>query len=231
MLVLAIESATSQVGVAISGHEGVLASAHSAKDRRHAESLTPQIKFVCEQAHVELSEIGVVAVDIGPGLFTGLRVGIASAKAIAHGLGVPMVGVSSLDLGAFAVQHSTKQIVACYDARRGEVFTATYQSVPGGVQQISAPAVSTPDELASDLVASGAETLVVGDGGIRYREAFQSIAGVELAGDGFAFPSARSLAQLAHPRALREDFVSPEEIVPLYLRVPDAEINWSTRNG
>ena len=92
MLVLGIESATAQVGVAIGGHEGVLASAHSARDRLHAESLTPQIEFVCSQARVELSEIGVVAVDIGPGLFTGLRVGIASALAVAYGLGVPTIG-------------------------------------------------------------------------------------------------------------------------------------------
>lgn len=231
MLVLAIESATAQVGVAIGGHEGVIGSAHSAKDRRHAETLTPQIEFVCRQAGIELSEIGVVAVDIGPGLFTGLRVGIASAKAIAHGLGVPMIGVSSLDLGAFAVQHCTKQIVMCFDARRGEIFTATYRSVPGGVQRVSEPAVATPDELASELLANRGESLVVGDGGMRYREQFASIPGVELAGDGFAHPSARALADLAHPRALREEFVGADEIVPLYLRVPDAEINWSTRNG
>jgi tRNA threonylcarbamoyladenosine biosynthesis protein TsaB len=94
MLILGIESATVQVGCAIGGHEGVLASAHSAKGKRHAESLTPSIQFICEQAGIVLSEIGVVAVDIGPGLFTGLRVGVATAKAIAFALRIPMIGVS-----------------------------------------------------------------------------------------------------------------------------------------
>ena len=229
MLILGIESATAQVGVAIGGHEGVLASAHSARDRRHAESLTPQIKFVCEQARVELSEIGCVAVDVGPGLFTGLRVGIASAMAVAHGLGVPMIGVSSLDLGAFAVEHSRRLIVPCYDARRGEVFSAGYRSVPGGVQRVSDPLVSTPDELAAELMAGSDDVLMVGDGGERYRDQFSGISHLEFAGTGLQFPSARSLVELAHPRALREEFVQPNEIEPMYLRLPDAEINWKTR--
>ena len=76
MLILGIESATAQVGCAIGGHEGVIASAHSARGRRHAESLAPQIQFIAEQAGIGLAEIGAVAVDIGPGLYTGLQVGI-----------------------------------------------------------------------------------------------------------------------------------------------------------
>jgi tRNA threonylcarbamoyladenosine biosynthesis protein TsaB len=231
VLVLGIESATAQVGVAIGGHEGVLASAHSARDRRHAESLTPQIEFVCSQARVELSEIGVVAVDVGPGLFTGLRVGIATAMAVAYGLGVPMIGVSSLDLGAFAVEHSRRLIVPCYDARRGEVFTANYRSVPGGVQRLSDPVVCTPDELLASLMAKSEDVLMLGDGAQRHREVFSSISHVEFAGTSLQYPSARSLVDLAHPKALREEFVLPSEIEPLYLRLPDAEINWKTRDG
>ncbi len=231
MLILGIESATAQVGVAIGGHEGVIASAHSARDRRHAENLTPQIEFVCGQARVELSEIGCIAVDVGPGLFTGLRVGLASAMALAYGLGVPMIGVSSLDLGAFAVEHSRRTVVPCYDARRGEVFSARYKSAPGGVQRVDEPRVSTPEELAADLVASGEEVLMVGDGSERYRDVFSKISHVEFAGTGLSFPSARSLVELAHPRAMREEFVAPNEIEPMYLRLPDAEINWKTRDG
>ena len=231
MLILGIESATAQVGVAIGGHEGVLASAHSSKDRRHAESITPQIKFVCEQARVELNDIGAVAVDIGPGLFTGLRVGIASAMAVAHGLGVPMVGVSSLDLGAFAASHSSRLIVPCYDARRGEVFSAHYRSVVGEVQRITEPAVSTPEELAADLATLSEEVLFLGDGAERYREHFEKISGAEFAGNGLWYPSARSLVELAHPKAMREEFVSPSEIEPMYIRLPDAEINWKVRDG
>ena len=118
MLILGIESSTSQVGCAIGGHEGVLASVHSSRGKRHAENLTPQIEFVCEQARVGLQEISVVAVDIGPGLYTGLRVGVTSAISIAFGLNVPMIGVTSLDLVAYPIRHCHKLIVAAVDARR-----------------------------------------------------------------------------------------------------------------
>ncbi|MEY3617358.1 MAG: hypothetical protein RL726_56, partial [Actinomycetota bacterium] len=84
MLILGIETATERVSVAIGGHEGVLGMFEVTRGRRHAETLTPAIDFVCRQADVALDEISVVAVDMGPGLFTGMRVGLASAKAIAQ---------------------------------------------------------------------------------------------------------------------------------------------------
>ena len=230
MLVLGIESATAQVGCAIGGHEGVLASAHSSRAKRHAEILTPQIDFVRRQARIELREIGVVAVDLGPGLFTGLRVGIASAMAIAHALTVPMIGVASLDLLAFPVRFTSKLIVAAIDARRGELFHAFYRPVPGGVQRVSEYEVSSPDDLASEILAHSEDCLVVGDGALRYHEVFDGLRKVELADFGFAYPNAASLVQLAHAQALREQWVKPWEITPLYLRKPDIDINWATRD-
>ncbi|MDH4171700.1 MAG: tRNA (adenosine(37)-N6)-threonylcarbamoyltransferase complex dimerization subunit type 1 TsaB [Acidimicrobiia bacterium] len=229
MLILGIESSTAQVGCAIAGHEGVLASAHSTRGRRHAESLAPQIDFIRHQARIELSEISVVAVDVGPGLYTGLRVGIASAMALAHGLGVPMIGVASLDLVAWPVRYTRRLIVAVLDARRGEVFHACYRSVPGGVQRITDYRVTPPDELATDLAAVGDDCLLVGDGVLRHADVFSDLRRVEVAERGMAYPNAGSLVQLAHAQALREEFVKPWEIEPLYLRQPDAEINWTTR--
>ncbi|MFN8018251.1 MAG: tRNA (adenosine(37)-N6)-threonylcarbamoyltransferase complex dimerization subunit type 1 TsaB [Acidimicrobiales bacterium] len=231
MLILGLESATAQVGCAVGGHEGVLASSHSSRGKRHAENLTPAIDFVCRQARVELSEISCVAVDNGPGLFTGLRVGVASGKAIAQALRVPMIAVSSLDLLAFPVRFTDRRIAAVIDARRGEVFWAFYRQVPGGVQRVSEPTVGTADELAAELLANGGETLLVGDGALRYAEVLSARPGNELAGGDHAYPSARSLVQLAHARALREDWIRPHEVELLYLRKPDAEINWSVREG
>ncbi|MEM9037407.1 MAG: tRNA (adenosine(37)-N6)-threonylcarbamoyltransferase complex dimerization subunit type 1 TsaB [Actinomycetota bacterium] len=229
MLVLGIETATPQVGVAIGGHEGVLASFHSARDRRHAETLAPAIRFVSEQARVDLEEIGVLAVDVGPGLFTGMRVGLATAKALAHALRVPMVPVSSLDLVAFPVRYCSRRIVAVIDARRGEVFHAAYRQVPGGIQRLTEPVVCTPDELAGDLVAVSEDALLVGDGAIRYADVLSRPVGVEIGERGLQYPSAQSLVQLAHAAALREAFVQPREVEAVYLRQPDAIANWRSR--
>ncbi len=253
MLILGLESATNQVGCALGGHEGVLASAHSARGRRHAETIVPQIQFVAHQARIELRDVSCVAVDLGPGLYTGLRVGISSAMAMAYALGVPMIGVSSLDLLAFAVRHTNRLIVAAIDARRHELFYAFYRQVPGGVQRVSpaevgtpppsrhpggpgvqrvSPAeVGTPDDLASQLLAAGEEVLLVGDGAHRYGEVFSQLQKIYIAGQDLAHPSAASLVQLAHARALREEFVKPWELRPIYLRVPDADVNWKTRHS
>lgn len=231
MLILGIESATAQVGCAIGGHEGVLASSHSSRAKRHAENLVPAIEFVARQARVSLSEISVVAVDMGPGLFTGLRVGVAAAKAIAQALRVPMIGVSSLDLLAYPARFSNRLIVAAIDARRGELFTASYRQVPGGVQRLTAPELVTPDDLASELLASREDVLLVGDGALRYADQLRAQGDVEIVEQGLASPSARSLVRLAHARALREEWVQPSELSLLYLRKPDAEINWVTREA
>ncbi|HLM62995.1 MAG TPA: tRNA (adenosine(37)-N6)-threonylcarbamoyltransferase complex dimerization subunit type 1 TsaB [Acidimicrobiales bacterium] len=231
MLILGITTSTMQVGCAIGGHEGVLASIHTARTKRHAESLAPSIDFLRRQARVDLAEISCVAVDVGPGLFTGLRVGIATGKALAHGLRVPMIGVSSLDLAAFPVRFSPRLIVVALDARRGEVFTASYRQVPGGIQRLADGIVCSPDDLAGDLVATGEDVLLVGDGALRYRDIFAEVGSVDVGDQGLAHPSAASLVQLAHAQALREEWVQPSELEPLYLRKPDAEVNWTTRDG
>ncbi|WP_419837592.1 tRNA (adenosine(37)-N6)-threonylcarbamoyltransferase complex dimerization subunit type 1 TsaB [Candidatus Poriferisodalis sp.] len=229
MLILGIETATPQVGVAIGGHEGIIASFHTTRDRRHAETLVPAIQFLCAQAQMKLSQIGLVAVDVGPGLFTGLRVGLATAKSIAHACRIPMIGVSSLDLTAFPARFSDRLIVSTVDARRGEIFHATYRRAPGGIQLMSAPAVDQPADVAGQLMATGAETLIVGDGAQRYADVLGAVRGAEIGREGLRHPNAGALVELAHARALREEFVSPSEITPMYLRAPDARINWQQR--
>ncbi len=229
MLILGITTSTAQVGCAIGGHEGVLGAVHSSRGRRHAETLTPAIEFLCRQSRVELADVGAVAVDLGPGMFTGLRVGVAAAKALSYARRLPMIGVTSLDLLAFPLRHSRHRIVCTVDAGRGEIFHASYRHSPGGVQRLAEPAVSSPEDLASELEVAHEETLLVGDGAIRHRASFEGIERLELADPGMAHPSAGSLVQLAHARALREEFVGPGEVSPLYLRKPDAEINWQTR--
>ena len=150
--------------------------------------------------------------------------------AVAHALGVQMIGVSSLDLLAFSARHSSRRIVTCMDARRSEVFTAAYRAVPGGVQRITEPDVATPSELCGELVAVKEDVLLVGDGALRYEEDFRGLKHVDFAGPDLAHPSARSLVDIAHHKALREEFVPANELEPMYLRLPDAEINWKTRN-
>ncbi len=229
MLILGIETATEQVGVAIGGHEGVIATFEVARGRRHAEILTPAIEFVCRQADIDIPEIGCVAVDVGPGLFTGMRVGLAAAKALALALRIPVIGISSLDLLAFPCRHTDRVVVPVIDARKAEVFWAMYRQVPGGVQQVSAPTVGPVADLVADLLARSQDVLCVGDGAERYREEIMEGYRCEISAP--VHPSVAALVQLAHAKALREEWVRPGELEPVYLRAPDAQINWATREN
>lgn len=231
MLILGIETATQQVSVSIGGHEGVIGTFEVSRGRRHAETLVPAIEFLCRQTDIDVAEFGAIAVDIGPGLFTGMRVGLAAGKAMAQALRIPMIGISSLDLLAFPLRHADRTIAAVIDARKGEVFYAFYKPVPGGVQRVSDPRVGRVDDLVADLMARGQTVVCVGDGALRYRDEIDGDLRCDFAEQFLSHPSSAPLVQLAHAKALREDWVNPWEIQPLYLRAPDAQINWSTRES
>jgi tRNA threonylcarbamoyladenosine biosynthesis protein TsaB len=224
LLVLGVDTSTPVTSVAVGADAGPLAAVAVRNDRAHAELLAPLVAWTLEHAGVEGSSLGGVAVGVGPGLFTGLRVGVSGAKALAHAWRLPMVAVPSLDLLAFAQRHVKRTICAMIDARRGEVFTALYRPVHGGVVRVTDYQVIRPDQLAAGLQARGGSMLLCGDGALRYHGVFERLGeDVELTGSDRAAPSAVALVELALPRFLREEFTNPFDVSPLYLRRPDVD--------
>ena len=234
MIVLGFDTATHATAVGLRLRDGRTLEARDDPDARahpgHATRLLALAAELLAEAGLRWSALDRIAVGVGPGRFTGLRVGIATAKALAQTLRLPMIGVSSLDLLAFRVRYTNRLIVAVLDARRGEVFYAFYRQVPGGAQRLSDYTLGKPEDLAWELLAKGEECLVVGDGALRYPSVFAEVARTEFGEMGTAYPSAAALVELAHPQAIREEFVPSWELRPLYLRKADAEINWETRD-
>ena len=166
MLILGIETATQQVSVAIGGHEGVLGMFEVSRGRRHAETLTPAIEFLCRQTDIEIAEFGAIAVDVGPGLFTGMRVGIATAKALAHGLGIPIAGIATAEaLLAAADSGAGEQAVLLLPAGPSDrVFVVAGKAilVKGGEEPeipegAALVAVDLPDRAPAEALALGAQ--------------------------------------------------------------------------
>lgn len=228
MLILGIETSTPHSSVCLSGEDGVVASASLGSGRRHGEFVTPAVRFCLDQAGLDVGAITGVTVGIGPGLYTGLRVGLISARTFASALRLPMVGLSGLDVLAFQVRHVRRLICATIDARRGEVFWCFYRSAPGGVQRSGDLRVGPPETLAAEIEAAGEECLLVGDGARRYAEVFHaSEASLGIAGT--SWPLAVHLTELAIPRFVREETQRADEVGAIYLRTADAKIGWETR--
>lgn len=215
---LAIATATPQVSAAIAGPDGVTAHISLRAGRRHGETLAPAIESLTRLAGVPLRRIDRVGVDVGPGLFTGLRVGVSTAKALASALDVPVVPVSSLDLLAHPHRHTGRPVVAVVDARRGEVFWALYHPGADGVIAATEPAVAGPEQLQEEL-PEGA--LLTGDGARRYLAG----SGHMLAGEEHDHPSAAVLAEIAPGRPE----LPAEKVTAIYVRQADVRIGWEQR--
>jgi tRNA threonylcarbamoyl adenosine modification protein YeaZ len=193
MLILAFDTATDVATSALVDGEEVLGERTS-----RAATVLEDVDALLRQAGAHTRELEGVAVGVGPGSFTGVRVGLATARGLALGLGIPVAGVSTLA----ALAAGAPGAVPVIDARRGEVFVL-----------LDEPRVLPPDAL-----ELGAGALCVGSGAVRYRALLEA-AGLEVPpeGDERHLPRARFHARLAH------DFGPAESVEPMYLRVPDAD--------
>ncbi len=251
MTLLAIESATDTVGVAVLRADGGAAERVHEGGRAHAELLAPAMVEACALSGSTIADVDQLAVDIGPGLFTGLRVGVATAKALAQALGIGVLGASSLDVLAAAAAErfgtdAPARVVSVVDARRGEVFAASYrfEQTPGASAhdrpvdprsvRDDRPEPVGPDTLVAwldDLVAEAGRITVVGDGAVRYRELLSANLSLDLGwAEELSAPPPLVLARLAARRLADGDRPSTAtELLPDYRRPADARINWEQR--
>jgi len=227
MLVCGIETSTRHASIAIGTENEVVASYEVGRGRSQDEVLMPAAQRLLADAGLDWSQLGGVAVGLGPGMFTGLRVGVATAKALAQTLGISIVGLSSLDVLAFSVRYTRRAICTCIDARRNEVFWAFYRATPGGVQRLTDFRCAPADHCANEIEARGDPVLIVGNGAYVYPREFQDMShDVEIAGVSDCTPTAISLVELAVSRLMREDSDRLADVKPLYVRKSDAELMW-----
>lgn len=207
MLLLALDTATPAVTVALHDGTSVVASSSQVDARRHGELLLPAVDRVLTEARLRLDAVTGIVVGVGPGPYTGLRVGLMTADTFGLALGVPVYGLCTLDGLAYAADMQGAFVVAT-DARRKEVYWARYSD---SRTRVSGPAVDRPAEIA-DAVAGLPS---VGAGALLYPDTFPDVYEPENV-------SASALASLAAEKlANGEELPAPR---PLYLRRPDAQV-------
>jgi tRNA threonylcarbamoyladenosine biosynthesis protein TsaB len=219
------------------------------KRPRHAACLLPLIEELLERSGTSFAQLERIAVGIGPGTFTGLRIGIATARALGQALGIPLVGISTLESLALSVERAyavekggpdaqfnqprraaiPDSVVSVLDARRGEVFAAAWSLTSGGRVPLFGVRVLKPAELAALLVSSEPlvpdRTLAVGDGALAFRDILES--------SGVAIPDEDSechrVTASAHCRlAWSLPARHRNDVHPYYIRLPDAELGRRT---
>jgi tRNA threonylcarbamoyladenosine biosynthesis protein TsaB len=230
--ILGFDTATRATAVALSDDSGVVLEARDdpppGHRPRHVSLLLPLCGEVLERAGVGFRELERLAVGIGPGTFTGLRIGVATARALAQAAALPVVGVSTLQSLALEARQDNsfadaQAIAAVLDARRGEAFAAVWRTdglEPPG-EPLIAPQALTPASLAARLAALSVPVLAVGEGAVEFRQVLES-SGAFVPDDGAEVHRVSAAGHCWIAR--RQPAADPAEITPQYLRLPDAEI-------
>jgi tRNA threonylcarbamoyladenosine biosynthesis protein TsaB len=229
---LAFDTATPATTVALAlEDENVLTRRHEpgpGERPGHVSELLPLALALLAEAGIGFAQLDRIAVGVGPGTFTGLRIGVATARALAHAQDLPLVPVStlrSLAAGAVGEAASAAPVLAVLDARRGEAFAAAWADA-GAAQDPSTPALLdpaalTPDALAQAVAALPPGVVAVGDGAVRFRAVLEAAGAVVPLDDS----AAHRVEAAVHARlAAGMEPKAADAVLPAYLRLPDAEL-------
>ena len=213
MNLLALETSTDRLSIAVSAHGRLFESA-DVVGQRHAELALDAIDALLASAGLDPRELDGIAFGAGPGSFTGLRIATGIAQGLALGLGVPVVGVSTLD--ALAEPCASPRVFACIDARMGEVYCAALERSPSGWRAEAAPGVFAPERVP---VPVGQGWVGRGTGFAAHGEQLAARLGGAIARvEQDAVPTAGAVLRLAEPRLAAGEGADPAVAVPVYVR-------------
>lgn len=226
MKVLALETSTMLGGVAVADEAaGLVAEIRLNVKTTHSERLMTAVDRALDMASLRLGEIGALAISIGPGSFTGLRIGLSTVKGLAFATGKPVVAVPTLEAFARSFAYARHPVCLMLDARKGEVYVSAVRWSGNGFERLFPDSTISPGEL---LARMEGPVIFSGDGAAIYRKKI-----LEVMGERAIFPSADAMvpspanvAMLGLERALRSEFSEAAPLVPSYLRKSEAEVKW-----
>lgn len=229
MKILAIETSTMLGGVALADEQGLIAEIRLNVKSTHSERMMTAIDHVLKQSDTGIGEIDVVAAAVGPGSFTGLRIGLSTAKGLCFASGRPLVLVPTLEAFAWNFPYAKHPVCLMLDARKEEVYAAVFRWQDNGFVPVVSERSVKPEELLS--VIDG-PVVLAGEGVRIYRERIAAAIGDRalIAPHDKMVPMPSNVAMIGIRKALQGEFSDVALAEPLYIRKSEAEVKWSERH-
>lgn len=229
MLILSIDTSTLVSSVAVAGEDKLLAELTTQTRLTHSETLLPHIAEVLKLAGVAKDQLDAVAVSIGPGSFTGLRIGLATAKAMCYALNIPLLAVPTLEVLAARFPVSETKICALLDAQKGNAYRAVYEWQNGLLHCRKELAVLAVDDILAECAAANEPIILTGDIVQKKAAAWQLPPLVTIAPPALIMPRAAEVAFLGLQRLQAGQTDNLMDLEPLYIRRSEAEVLWEAR--
>jgi len=230
MPILALETATLVSSVALATADTLLAEMTLQTKKTHSELLMPHIDKILSMAQVSKADLKAVAVSVGPGSFTGLRIGLATAKTLAYALKVPLIGVPTLAALAYGCLAPGVILAPMLDAQKGNVYQAVFEWSDGELKELMSPTVMYIDEALDKLAEYNTPVVLMGEAAVLHRAKIQQRGNhLVLAAPHLIIQRAGSVATLGHTllkAGIQHDVMALE---PLYIRRSEAEVLWERR--
>ena len=224
MKVLGIDTSASPASAALVENQKIIGEFFINTKLTHSQTVMPMIDSLLSCCETKLSDIDVLAVSVGPGSFTGIRIGIAAVKGMAYGSDKNCVAVSTLESMAYCHLYHNGIICAVMDARCNQVYNALFRVKNGSVKRICSARAISIEELTKELENAHENIILVGDGAeICYKAMAQTSVSAQLAPFNVRFQNASAVAFAAEIQAEKGNIVSSQELMPVYLRLPQAE--------
>lgn len=227
MIVLAMDTSSVNATVAVCNENKILGEYTISSERAHSQMIMPMLENMLSSLSMTVKDVDVFAVCLGPGSFTGVRIGMAAMKTLAQTLSKPIVGISATESVAASFPISNKYICPIFDARRNDVYNAVYLNG----EEITGDRIIDFDELLREM--NDKEVIFAGDAVLKYKDIIDGFDNPKwhIAPMNLSMQRASSLAFVALERAKKNDFDNLYELSPIYIRLSQAEREYNIAHG
>ena len=224
MKILGIDTSTMAANVAVLEDDKLICEYTINTKKTHSQKLMPMIENMLKLSDLEIKDIDAIAICVGPGSFTGLRIGMATAKAMAHVNNIPLIGVNSLEILGTNMDLCNRKICSILDAQRNQVYMNKYILEDNKIKELEEISIKPIDELLEELSSSDEQWVLVGEAVYKYKEKIESISNITIPSPANNITKASSLCLVGRDKMLaNEDVYNCYDINPMYIRKSQAE--------